>query len=443
MLFSTNFMSFFYMPAVLISLSAALTIPLPVDIAARQASNLKQGSWLITYQPSAANSPLYKGPMRITSNDTSLIISGDLYNGTVEPNPADGSPLLPRANYWSYIRFVKYTPSSNGAFSLGMDFYLYNGVPNPRNNYTDWSDDPLDGGYTVDLQPATPPTTFPSSTTYFSGTVKRSSTGASLGTFTMGWVSPFYRRFHLERAAVTGMQRPSTDTTGTRTWASIFASAGIDMTVEDGKADIPNTSDGMWSMEQAHAAMLQYRRATDFDTEWRIWLLNVPRSSDVARGAMIDGGREFNGVPREGCVVANEWIVGTLADGSPDPGGFDIEHRPWKWPETVTGRKFVELQDAWFRTNLHEVGHFFNLPHPGDFAGGMMDDTPTYAMVGETGVTAKRFPENIDADSFKWNAYDMYVMAHRPDTHVRPGWHNFGGATNDQHPPSSTESLLG
>ncbi|KAF2122586.1 hypothetical protein BDV96DRAFT_639166 [Lophiotrema nucula] len=410
----------------LVSLSTAYS--LPPNLHSRQAlSDLKTGSWLLTWTPSMPNPQTYKGPLRITSNSSSLYISADLYNGTTNPDPADGSPILSRENYWAFVRPTKLSSTSNGGFDLGLEFYKYKGTPNPFNHYTDWESEPWEGGLSASLSASTAPAGFPSDTSYFSGNVTFAGNGSAAGTLSMGWVSDYVRRYTVEIGGVAGLERPLADASGTRTWKSIFADALIDMSLESG-VDVPDQPNGIWDTAQAHAAMLQYRRPTNFDRVWRIYLLMVKKDRDVARGAMMDGKRDSNDpVPREAAVIANEWLIGTNADGSPD-----TQHA---WPASVVGKPFVSLHDAWFRTAVHEVGHFFNLGHPAEFQNGLMDDTQTYVDAGEQGLTSKKFPENIDARALAFTGWERHFMAHRPDTHVRPGWIDFGAAAQDETPP--------
>lgn len=205
----------------------------------------------------------------------------------------------------------------------------------------------------LSLRLSRPPNGYPDGQNYFEGNVKIASSGVVVGTFTMGWVSTYLRRINLEIGTVSGLKVPQSDTTGTRTWKSIFSEAGYDISVTVGKTDIPEPSNtvgpGWWNVEQQHDAVLKYRGPTDYDKEWKYYLLVVRRMVETARGAMIDPGREFDGIPREGTTIASEWRVGTNPDGTePDT----IDDVPW--PASVVGKEFVELQDPWFRTAVHE-----------------------------------------------------------------------------------------
>jgi hypothetical protein len=389
---------------------------------------------LISYTPTGTGSKTYKGPLRITSNDTITFISGDLYNGTVQPNPAEGSPILPRANYWAYVRSTSLNAGSNGGFSLGLEYWQFKGFARRlTTNETLWADDALDGGYTVDLAPKTAPSGFPDPQNYFEGDAKTSS-GTIVGHFTMGWVSTYLRRITLEIGTVPGVTIPSSSTSGTRTWKSVFDDVGYDITILAGKTDIPEPSNptgpGFFNNEQEHAAVLQSRSPTDFDKEWKYYLLGVRRIADVARGAMIDAGGEYNSIPREGTCIASDWLVGTYPNGT-----IDNTHA---WPASVRGKQFHELHDPWFRTALHEVGHMFNLGHPTDFdwVDNLMQDTESYVDAGEQGKTTSRFPENVGEQSFRFGEGDRFLMMHRPDTFVRPGWVNFGSAAQWGVPPA-------
>ncbi|KAF2262850.1 hypothetical protein CC78DRAFT_582177 [Lojkania enalia] len=440
-------MSFLLYLTAFFSLATAIPFPLPTNIHSRQAPNLKDGAYLITYKPN--DSPVvYKGPLMITSNSTAIHISGDLYNGTSQPDPSKGTPKLPRANYYGFLGADKLEQGSNGGFSLGLGLFLYNGLPNwPLSNVTDWvpkgdpwgiTPIPVDGGYNVDLVPKAVPSGFPDPASYYEGEVKFKSNGSSAGKFAMGWVDEHVRQYTLEIAAEQGLERPMSGTSGTRTWEKVFAEAHVKMNIVLGKSDIATPEGGKWTSGQVHAAMLKYRnngQPQDFDKEWRIFLIITRRLTFVARGVMVDGdSKEWNYIPREVAAVAFEWPIGTLADGTPDTRR--------KWPEDLRGKPFITIKDACIRTAFHEVGHFMNLPHPDRFLGGLMDDTDTYADAYETGESPRPFPENVGVESFRFNDHDLFVMAHRPDTHVRPGWHDFGGATPDNY-PRPVPDLLG
>jgi hypothetical protein len=421
-------MSLFLLFTTFLSFCAANVIPsrnIESNLQSRQASNLKAGSYLITYKPSSSNSPLYKGPLRVSSIDTSTFISGDLYNGTVVPNPADGSPVLPRDNYWAFLRATGFTAGQNRAFSLNVEYWAFEGITRlAAANVTDWADAATDGGYTIDLAPTTAPTGYPDPENYFEGDVKIASSGVVVGHFTLGWVSSHLRRITLEIGTAPGLEVPETDTSGTRPWKNVFDEAGYDIKVVIGKTDIPEPENpmgpGFFSNEQQHQAVLASRSPTDFDKEWKYYLLVVRRMAEQARGEMIDPNGRYNSIPREGTCIASEWIVGTYPNGTVDNTN--------PWPDSVRGKKFVELHNPWYRTALHEVGHFFNLVHPDEFSNDIMTDTPSFVDAGADGTTPKPFPDNITPEVMQFTDASKFLMQHRPDTHIRPGWVNFGFA---------------
>ncbi|KAF2185727.1 hypothetical protein K469DRAFT_505891, partial [Zopfia rhizophila CBS 207.26] len=409
-----------------LSLSSAYAIPsaiLPLNLHSRQAPKLRAGSWLVTYKPSISSSTTYDGYFRVSSNSSSLFVSGDLYTRTTQPNPTDGIPILPRKSYWTFVRTTKLTPGSNGGFSLGLEYFCFENFTD-SNNYTKWGPEPVDGGYSVDLSSASAPTGYPDPTNYFEGDVKFAGNSSVAGRLTMGWVNDYFHKFTLEIGSVRGLARPDMDSSRKYTWKSVFNDAGYDIIVEQGKNDIPEPSNpdlptGMWTNEQEHSTMLQYRKPVDFDKEWRYFLLIVRLLQGVERGAMIDGGYDYNNLPREGTAVANDWIVGTKWDGSNETR---VDWGPKK------GEKFVNLHDAWFRACLHEVGHFFNLDHPTNFEQGIMTDSVSYAFAGNDGTTPEQFPDHIKEDSFKFTDYQKFLMAHLSDVHTRPGLTMFGAA---------------
>src|SRR6186713_2341062 len=148
-------LTFIALVAVTTSLAVPVTPPLP-NLQSRQTPTLREGSWFITWTPSFPNSQVYRGPLRITSDASATYISGDLYNGTIQPNPADGSPILPRENYWAYVRPTQLTIRSNGGFSLALEFWqLLNFQHTLMANATVWDDVPYEGGFNVDMSSAT------------------------------------------------------------------------------------------------------------------------------------------------------------------------------------------------------------------------------------------------------------------------------------------------
>lgn len=360
--------------------------------------------------------------MRVTSNDTALAISGDLYNGTTEANPADGIPVLPRSNYEYFVRTTKYTPGSSGAFTLDMEFWKFIAFRRGfQYNDTIWAGTPLDGGYTVELVPALAPSGYPDVENYFEGQVKIASSGAVVGTFTMGWVNEYLRKITLEIGTVKGLKVPESDDSGTRTWKKIFSEFGWDITVNVGNTSIPEpNADGFFNVEQQHQAMLASRSPTDFDKEWKYYLLVVRHMEGVERGAVIDTGGEFNSLPREGSCMTTDWIWGTRWNGE--------ENNDYPWPEAIKGKKFVDLNDPWYRTAVHEVGHLFNLQHPTgpNFEADIMTDTDSYVQAGADGTTEKPFPDNVTPETFHFIPYQVWLLQHRPDIHLRPAYVGFG-----------------
>lgn len=57
-----------------------------------------------------------------------------------------------------------------------------------------------------------------------------------------------------------------------------------------------------------------------------------------------------------------------------------------------------------------------------------MTDTPSFVTAGADGVTPQQFPDNINVESMKFQSSDIFLMQHRPDTHIRPGFVEFGAA---------------
>lgn len=355
-----------------------------------------------------------------------------MYNRTSAPNPADGIPILPRTKYWSYIRSTQLSPGSgDSAFSLDLEFYRFLGFAQISNN-TRWDREPLDGGYKVSLSPTSAPTGYPSPADYFSGDVVITKNGNIAGHLTLGWINPYIRKFTLEIGTVPGVKKPSSTLDGRHTFHTAFNAAGYDITVEYGADNIPEPSNpdlppGMFTRAQQHEAAITHRNpTTDFDKEWRIYLLIARLLQGTERGEMIDGKGEFNGVPREVAVVSTDWIVGTKWDGSNDTA--------LNWGPT-TGNKYAELHDAWFRTCVHEAGHFFDLTHPFEWVEGVMTDTTSYVAAGNEGVTEQKWPENMGDAGFEFAVGDVFLMGHLSDLHVRPGYVKWGASYSEPPTP--------
>lgn len=447
-------MSLFTVLIGFLSLSAAHVIPpykashpdLPTNLHSRQAPSLKTGAWIINYKPADPALPTYRGPLRITSEGSETFISGDLYNGTVIPNPADGSPVLPRKNYWAYVRASNLSPTNNGGFELGLEFYRFWGFKTQGySNVSVWEMTSIpdvvsvpvvyNGGFNVTLSSAKAPTGFPDSANYFEGEL-RTADGKVDGTFSMGWVSKYVRKIKVEILTATGVPVPLNDSRGVNMWKQAYEDVGFDIDVHVGKTDIPAPNNPgllpeQWKLHQQEAAVVEHRSSTNYDQEFKYCLLAVKKLEHTARGHVIDQIADFNSDPREGAAVASEWIVGTYADGKED------NSKPGRWPEAVKGKKFYELWDAYYRTALHEVGHMFNIFHPDEFANDIMTDTDSFADAGNESGTGKAFPENITPETFRFIAAHKYHMRHRPDTHVRPAMANIGASVQNEIPPAN------
>ncbi|KAF2746287.1 hypothetical protein M011DRAFT_91150 [Sporormia fimetaria CBS 119925] len=430
-------MKFLTLLSLLPTFTLSLTLPHPAPLP-RQTTHqsLKPGAYLLTFTPSSpSKTSIYSGTLRVTSNDTTLHISGDLYNTTTLPSPSTGIPIQPRSNYFSFLRGISYTPlPENDGFTLGLESYPLTGFRAVM-RFTDtiWASEPVDGGYTISFSRGTPEegAGYPDAENYFTGTVTSTTDSKKeLGTMTLGYLSPFLRRATLELASVSGVELPVSDISGTKTWKTVFESVGWDMSVAEGDRNVPEPDPAnelgkeYWNEDQEHDAMLKHRSPTDFDTEWKIWLLVIRKSSQVTRGAMIDTNLRQNNIPREGTMITSDWVVGTWVDGT--PGSRDGV----TWPSAVAGKKFVDVKNAWFRTAVHEVGHVLSLTHPYDFMNDVMTDTPSFVTAGEEGWTEKQFPENITPETFRFSEMDTMILQHRPDAHVRPGFVDFGPPTD-------------
>ncbi|PSB23901.1 hypothetical protein C7B82_29425 [Stenomitos frigidus ULC18] len=330
-------------------------------------------------------------------------------------------PIHPRNRYHSYLKVtnVQFSPVITTAhchLTLTIDEYRYTQPPAGS----------FDGSFpttpsrtvTAVLSPKASPVGL--SGPYFEG--KLYETGVEKGTFSMSWVSPFFRRATVEVDTLTGSVAPqavpATSGSGTEDFKTVFATAGWDLNVIYDQTSIPVpagvTATNCWSSADLHALMLSVRNpATNLDRDWRMHLLVVPAHLGCGRGVMYDTIE----VPREGVASFSD-------DGYPDSDSSNFG--------TATNQKQRDVARAFLRSACHEVGHGFNQQHqeitlfgePGA-DNSIMTTSPSVADVlgGATTGDPSVFPDNI---ALRFNAHVRHHLIHFPDPVVRPGGMTFG-----------------
>ncbi len=382
-------------------------------------SNLKQGCYQISYKPN--NRSHFHGTLRVDRGEDQVAISGDLYKHwhrfnwqvgikpTIKPVLALSRlnrleyfapvlnrtiPIYSRKLYYSYLKVTQVRTSRRKCnLILTMEEHVYNSSTESfRFKHTVKAVLSRQGGLS----------------NKYSGTL-RSTSGAVLGSFSITWVSKYFRAAKLEVDTIQGAVAPqSVSVNGqTHSFRSIFKKAGWDLYVKYDQTNIPNTYTGgsvNWTNSQMHDAMLNTRRANaNLDKEWLLHLLVVPENMGSGRGVMYDQ----IGANREG-------VASFSNDGYPGPNP--------NWG-TAKDKKQRDVPSAFLRSASHEVGHGFNMMHQSLT---WMGETGTDATVMTTSpgvasfVTANggTFPDDIE---FRFNAHVRHHLNHFPDIIVRPG----------------------
>lgn len=436
--------------------------------------NLKAGCYRITYRPSAFVT--YRGTMRVEVSGGSRIVSGDLYRfsnfvfppvvssvareglrpiGDEADDDADaggtrlgavtagelseivsraplaalalGIPIYPRNKYYSYLKItgVKHSPLhgagigfGNCVLTLTAEEYVYTQPPAGQFNGTFPA---APGTRTVQIvlqskSPAPVGITGP----YFEGQLRQG--GVDKGAFTMGWVSPSFRRAHIEVDTLTGAVAPAA--VGAEDFRTIFATAGWDVTVSYDQVNVPVPAgvspNDCWSSGNLHDLMVSVRNpATDLDSRWHMHLIVVPAELGCGRGVMYDS-----------IVVPREGVASFCDDGYPSS---DTTHYG-----TAANQQQRNVPRAFIRSACHELGHGFNQIHQENEGGAdnsIMTTTPSVAGVLQGPATGAPgiFPDNIN---LAFNDHCRRHLIHWPDPLVRPGGHTFGSGHGGAAVPS-------
>lgn len=397
--------------------------------------NLREGCYRINFTPGPAwpfpvlFQTYYHGTMRVNRSGGQLTVSGDLYRfrriPVIDPTPDPffplvwplGIPIYSRSRYYSYLRItnVKQSP----IFSFGPCQLT---LTAEEHVYTQPSAGSFNGTFalartvTIVLEPKPAPPGFSSS--YFEGRLVEG--GVDRGTFTMGWVSSYFRRATLEIDTLAGAVAPAA--VGTEDFRTVFATAGWDLRVVYNEVNVPVptgvTPTNCWSNANLHNLMTTVRNpATNLDAEWRMHLIVVPAQLGCARGVMYDQ----ISVPREGVASFSD-------DGYPSGECATFG--------TAANQQQRDIPRAFLRSASHEVGHGFNQIHQEQEGGAdnsIMTTTPSVCGVlggpttGDPGV----FPDDI---ALRFNDHVRHHLIHFPDIVVRPGGMTFGSGHNSTVP---------
>jgi hypothetical protein len=397
---------------------------------------VRQGAWLVNYIPSNTTNLAYDGTIRVESQGTNRVASGDLYQRPViilpglpiplprspitimlnPPDPAKGIPIQARNQYRYYLRVTKILEfvTFGNSFELGLQMWKYTAAPN---NSATWTND---GDYTARMAWTSPPanTGYPSASDYLEGDLTKA--GIVVGRLKMGWISESYRKITLEIDTVNGADRPLDSGAG-QSWQTVYQNLGYDMTLDLSDTNVPEPTGDGWSDAEAHAAMLAHRDENNLDVEWRYHLLAVKKLDSTPRGKMYDwNATDSDKVPREGVAIAAKWVF----EASPDPSNGIPD-----WG-AAKGRQFSEVKAAYFRAAVHEMGHAFGISRHNTVNMGFMNTTDAIAQAASS-TPASPFPNNILWD---YADEDRKWLRHWSDMFVRPGGVVFGGAINTTLP---------
>jgi hypothetical protein len=412
--------------------------------------NLRTGCYRITFRPNSGFN-VYRGTMRVDAAGGTTTISGDLYRFLARPFPFPASagvaaeaetisptvfplphsiPIYARNRYHSYLKVTNVQRSpifTSGPCQLTLTAEEYAYTQPPAGSFDGTFPTTPTRTVTIVLEPKPALAGFISS--YFEGTLYEA--GVARGTFTMGWVSSFFRRATLEIDTLTGAVAPqavpASSGSGTEDFRTVLATAGWDLNVVIGQTNVPVPAgvnpNACWSSADLHALMSTVRDpATNLDAEWRLHLVVVPATMSCGRGVMYD----VIQVPREGVASFSD-------DGYPSSQSATFG--------TAANQQQRNVLRAFLRSASHEVGHGFNQIHQEQEAGAdnsIMTTTPSVADVlggpttGEPGV----FPDNINLG---FNEHVRHHLVHFPDIVVRPGGMTFGSGHSSVVPEADRQ----
>lgn len=371
-------------------------------------SCLRSGSWLVEYKVNDNSATTFDGILRVDYGNASGInyASGDLFqrkkatDSPFIPKPQDGIPVMPLSQYSYFLQTISLKSGSTDAGSVEMGFNLrkYSRPTGDKGGEGTWS---KDAPHSTILNRAKAPEDFPSSSDFYKGDVKAS--GQVVATIQIGWISKYYRKVSLEIATVAGV-KPPLDNGSIHSWRSVFATAGVDLTVIVDTPAISEPANGTWTPAELYAAMLKSRGKVDLEFEARFYLLVVKKINGKAmeRGVMFDfGGASDTKKAREGAAVATDWVIPKTGWG------------------TVAGQKWGSVPGLIFRSAVHEIGHAMNLKHS-SLTQTFMDSSD---QIAEFGGSMAKFPDNI---KWSFDEKDIDRIHHLPEISFRPGGRPIG-----------------
>jgi len=380
-----------------------------------------EGCYYIRLIPTSLHIPSryqYEGTMRFQRIGGTILSSGDLYNNDICKSPTfcpslSGSnrinniPVFPRKQYAYYLRVidVKESAELGKTVIMNIEHFRFDHAA------ASWS---IGDILTVELKYSTAP----DGIHYWLGNI-RTRTNVVLGQMAAVWISPFLRQAVVEIDCAAESECPLKNENGDD-WQSVFKKAGWDMTIEAGDENVKEPEDLSWSNSELHKAMLDYRKRTNPDKEWRYHLLAVHKLDDDVFGMMYDNTiYDIDKIPREGAAIASHVMF------SKDDC----------WGKCKNGR-FGEFQNPYFRTAIHEIGHALMLYHPDNpYENYFMQKT--IQIAGNAAVPVQ-FPDNIE---WSFSPRDIRLLGHLPDIAIRPGGISFG-TPNERLPVNARDEVM-
>jgi hypothetical protein len=351
-----------------------------------------------------------------------LVISGDLYRFTRDPFWPDVEavpstpwdiPIYERGRYYSYLKVTNLQWGNSCQLILTAEEYVYTPPPAGKSGST-FPEPPGTLTVTIVLDRQSAPPGYTSD--YFAG--KLYAGFVEQGTFTMGWVSEYFRKATLEIDTLVGAVAPTAvparSGSGMEDFRTAFASVGWDLNVVYDQENVPvppymPNPAACFSFENKNlgelsALLLDVRNpATNLDVEWRVQLVVVPGTINCPD----TGSRGF--ALAEGAVSFSD-------------GGFPSS-QSYHYG-TAANRTQRQEPRAYLRSACHEVGHKFRQHHTDAYGlpndNSIMTTTENVANVlngsafGAPGV----FPDDI---SLAFSRHTRQFLAHWPDNLVRPG----------------------